>query len=76
MNLSNQLGIKKPAGNFIEMFFHCKKCINEKPKDISPRDWIRNEVGWTIKGLQVWCVRHEENIINLDFKGQKMGTLP
>jgi len=66
----------KPTGNYIERYFHCKECFEEKPADISARDWIRNEVGWTIKGLQVWCVRHEKNIINLDFKGQKIGSLP
>jgi len=66
---------EKQPGNFIGSFFHCKECIEEKPGDVSPRDWIRNEVGWTVKGLQVWCVRHEKNIINLDFKGQKIGTL-
>lgn len=66
--------MKKPAGNLIDQFFHCKKCLKEKPNDISPRDWIRNEVGWTVKGFQVWYVRHEENIINLDFKGQKVGV--
>jgi hypothetical protein len=58
--------------NQIGMFFHCKQCIEEKPPELSPREWVRIEAGWTKKGLQVWCVRHELNIIHIDFMGQKV----
>lgn len=54
---------------------HCKKCLDEKPEDISPADWGKIGVGWTIKGLQVWCERHNINILNLDFKGQKVDRI-
>lgn len=57
----------------IESFFHCSKCMKEIPSGVSPRDWQKNEVGFTKKGLQVWCIRHEENVIHLDFLGQKVG---
>jgi hypothetical protein len=60
--------------NEIEMFFHCKKCLEELPPDTSPRDWVRVEVGWSKRGLQVWCVRHEMNVIHVDLMGQKVRT--
>jgi hypothetical protein len=68
---------RKPerAPNDISMFFHCKTCLQMKPDNLSPREWVAIEVGWTQKGLQVWCVRCEKNIINLDFLGQKVATL-
>jgi len=59
--------------NKINSFFHCKKCLEELPMGKSPRDFCRNEVGWTEKGIQVWCIRHEENVLALDFEGQKVG---
>jgi hypothetical protein len=60
-----------PATNEIAMFFHCAKCLEELPKDISPRDWADNEAGWTKQGFQVWCKRHEANVIHMDFEGTK-----
>lgn len=64
--------IPRPKGLGIVEFFHCKKCQQEKPDDIAPRDWAKFDVGWTVKGLQVWCARHEVNVINIDFRGQKI----
>lgn len=58
--------------NRIKMFFHCAKCLAEKPAGVSPREWVRLEVGWTEEGLQVWCVRHEMNVADIDFRGQKV----
>lgn len=59
----------------IEAFFHCSKCITELPSNVSPRDFSRLEVGWTKKGLQVFCVRHNMNVYNFDFKGQKVDAI-
>ncbi len=56
----------------IGTFFHCAKCLAEKPDDISPRDWSMLEVGWTRKGIQIWCKRHDINVMHLDFMGQKV----
>jgi hypothetical protein len=42
------------------------------PDATAPKDWARLSVGWTKKGLQVWCARHEINVVHLDFMGQKM----
>ena len=58
--------------NHIKQFWHCHKCIDELPENTSPREFIHVEVGFTRAGMQVWCVRHEENIIHLDFMGQKV----
>jgi hypothetical protein len=60
--------------NEIIAYFHCKQCIAELPADTSPRAFAQLEVGWTGAGLQVWCKRHETNVVNLDFLGQKVAT--
>lgn len=65
----------KGKDNDIVQFFHCRSCINMRPDNMSPREWVAIEVGWTKKGLQVWCVRCEKNIINIDLLGQKVGLI-
>jgi len=55
----------------IESFFHCSECMKEIPDDESPMTYQHIQAGWTIEGFQVWCVRHDLNIIHLDFEGQK-----
>lgn len=62
---------KISTDNEIAAFFHCAKCLREKPADVSPRDWAQLEAGWTPAGLQVWCKRHECNVIHVDFEGTK-----
>lgn len=59
----------------IEVFMHCGLCLDEKPDGVSPKDWTRLQVGWTVKGFQVWCFRHEANVIHVDFEGQKHPAL-
>lgn len=60
-----------PNSNEIKIFFHCRKCADERPADMAPRDWVMIEVGWTILGFQVWCRRCEANILHIDFEGKK-----
>ena len=60
-----------PFLNHIEQFWHCGLCLEEMPDDISPREWKNIEVGWTIWGVQAWCVRHEANIMHINFEGGK-----
>jgi len=60
---------KIPVTNEIKMFFHCRRCISELPDGMAPREWVRLEAGWTRQGFQVWCIRHEINIIHMDFEG-------
>lgn len=59
-----------PATNEIQMFVHCGKCLQSRPNSISPRDYAQLEVGFTPIGLQVWCKRHEVNVVHIDFEGQ------
>ena len=55
----------------IQLFFHCRRCLDEMPPGTSPQDWAQLEAGWTEFGLQVWCRRHEMNVIHIDFEGQQ-----
>ncbi len=57
--------------NEIRMYLHCAECLDELPVGESPKSWARLNVGWTVLGIQVWCVRHEKNVLHVDFEGQK-----
>lgn len=57
--------------NNIVAFLHCKECLKELPDGVSPAEWSAHDVGWTEKGLQVWCRRHEANVLHVDFEGHK-----
>lgn len=57
--------------NSILQYIHCKKCLMEKPDNTSAKNWQQIEVGWTEAGLQVWCSRHNCNIVHIDFEGQR-----
>lgn len=62
----------------IVSFMHCKRCLEEYMADkairstMAPRDYARISVGWTNLGIQVWCVRHDMEIVHIDFLGQKV----
>lgn len=58
--------------NRIQLYFHCAECLKERPDGQSPKDYQRIQAGWTKQGLQVWCVRHNLSVADLDFKGQKV----
>lgn len=54
--------------NEIGGYIHCKECVAEwvagqAGKDVSPKEYSRISVGRTAKGLQVWCDRHNKNIL-------------
>ncbi len=61
----------------IRIYIHCALCVEEvkaaakRDGHASPRDSARLQAGWTPDGIQVWCIRHECNVINIDFQGQK-----
>lgn len=59
-----------PASLSITAYVHCGKCLKEIPDGVSPRDWAELEVGFTKQGLQIWCKRHEVNVVHIDFEGQ------
>lgn len=60
-----------PKTNEIKLFMHCGLCMAEMPAGQSPRDWAQLEMGWTPIGFQVWCKRHDCNVLHVDFQGQK-----
>ena len=57
--------------NNIIAFLHCKECLEELPEGRSPAEWSAHDVGWTKEGLQVWCRRHEANVLHVDFEGHQ-----
>ena len=63
--------IHPKSQNEIVQFFHCKRCGENIPPGISPSDHQEIEVGWTKIGFQVWCKRHDLNIVHIDFEGHK-----
>ncbi len=59
----------------IQAFIHCGLCaeefmINEHQGE-SPQSLKNYDVGWTKEGIQIWCVRHNVNIMHIDFEGHK-----
>lgn len=58
-------------GCYIKQYFHCKKCMPQKPDSVSGAEWARINVGLTAKGMEVWCARCNISILNMDFKGFK-----
>jgi hypothetical protein len=57
--------------NSIQLYLHCSLCVGELPRGMSPSSYQSIEAGWTAQGLQVWCKRHDCNILHIDFEGQK-----
>jgi len=57
--------------NDIGSYAHCRQCFDELPGDTSPREFARLSVGFTKLGLQVWCDRHNVNVMHIDFEGAK-----
>jgi hypothetical protein len=53
------------------MYYHCGKCLKERPEDVAPRDWARINVGATKRGIQIWCTRHDVNIAHIELANCK-----
>lgn len=45
--------------------------MKANPSLLPARDYARLNVGFTPVGLQVWCVRHDCNVLHVDFEGYK-----
>lgn len=60
---------KRFSQNCINQFFACRLCHEELPRGVSIAHYARLHAGLTDRGLQVWCARHEVNIIHFDFEG-------
>ena len=63
--------MKKSNENNIGMYLHCKICMSDIPEGESPATHARIATGWTPAGLQVWCARHDINIMHIDFQGNR-----
>ena len=61
MKISNQ--------NQIQAYLHCVKCLDEIPDGVSPQEYAMTQAGWTPQGMQVWCNRHNCNVVHMDFEG-------
>lgn len=55
--------------NAIVLYLHCGLCLNEKPNGVSMREYGQLEIGTTDLGFQVWCKRHECNVVHIDYEG-------
>ena len=60
---------KEPPSNelVIDTYLHCGMCIDERPQGLSPEEWASLSVGYTPVGLQIWCIRHQVNVLHVDF---------
>ena len=75
--LNARVGGDLSTPNQVIMFFHCAKCIREwrvapEAAGKSPREWARLEIGWTAKGIQVWCSRHDVNVMLIEGDGPQL----
>ena len=61
--------------NGIEQNIICSKCETEfllgSTDSRSLQDYSRLDSGFTSIGVQVWCRRHDANVVHIDFAGQK-----
>lgn len=62
--------------NQIVMYLHCAQCVVDYDKEshyrpVRPAHEARLNVGWTPRGMQVWCARHNCNVLNVDYEGMK-----
>ena len=53
----------------------CETCLKEygalQNPDITLRDYIRVDVGFSRIGIQVWCQRHNKNVCHINFEGNR-----
>lgn len=54
---------RRPGANYL----HCMRCMFELPRGKSPALWARLSVGVLPDGLQVWCERHDAEVVRIDF---------
>lgn len=49
----------------------CAKCADEVASGGTDAgslwDYVKVDVGFTERGVQVWCRRHEVNVVHIDF---------
>lgn len=63
-----------PSG--IVLYLHCRQCIATLPDGLSPREYVKVEVGLSQKGeLIVWCLRHDILVCRLSGTPQMKGLV-
>ena len=54
----------------------CVKCSSEflsgQTDSKSMQEYSKIDVGFTERGLQIWCQRHQLNICHINFDGKKL----
>lgn len=61
----------------IVAYVNCSRCIAEWKEDpnlnkaMALRNYARFSCGATARGFQVWCNRHECNVIHINFQGMQ-----
>ena len=50
---------------------NCGKCVDELPEGETPRTYARTQLILSPEGLQVWCNRHNCNVVTMDVEGAK-----
>ena len=62
----------------IEQPIVCSRCADEVADGtaglVSLAEYGRLDVGFTSTGLQVWCRRHDSNVVHIDFEGRELPT--
>ena len=60
--------------NHIKEPIVCAACMEEfaqgRSDAASLAEFMRMDIGFTDRGLQVWCRRHDRNIVEINFEGQ------
>ena len=68
------VGLLEVLQNGIEQNIICSKCETEfllgSTDSRSLQDYSRLDIGFTSIGVQVWCRRHDANVVHIDFAGQ------
>ena len=68
-------GLLAVLQNGIEQNIICSKCETEfllgSTDSRSLQDYSRLDIGFTGIGVQVWCRRHDANVVHIDFADQK-----
>lgn len=56
----------------------CSRCSDEvmegRAGEVSMADYMKFDVGFSEIGLQVWCRRHDANVVHIDFEGRQPPT--
>ena len=62
----------------IERPIVCGRCADDvtegRAGGSSMAEYMRFDVGFTAKGIQVWCRRHDANVVHIDFQGRELPT--